>query len=100
MIDQVRTWRDLRAGPNVKRVTLDEFVNDPLGEKARLANIASLNDALKSEIYENRRSQHVAMGYCVDAGLDPKDDDVLADTTRTVIENPFERDLRYQKLFQ
>ena len=98
VVNQVRTWRDQRAGPNSKRVTLEEFVKDPLGEKQRLANIANLNAALKSEIYENRLSQHRAMGYCVDSGLEPKDED--APPAETAPDNPFERDQRYQQLFK
>eukprot|EP00353_Schmidingerella_taraikaensis_P015406 CAMPEP_0185605870 /NCGR_PEP_ID=MMETSP0436-20130131/4369_1 /TAXON_ID=626734 ORGANISM="Favella taraikaensis, Strain Fe Narragansett Bay" /NCGR_SAMPLE_ID=MMETSP0436 /ASSEMBLY_ACC=CAM_ASM_000390 /LENGTH=120 /DNA_ID=CAMNT_0028237229 /DNA_START=626 /DNA_END=984 /DNA_ORIENTATION=- len=75
VIEQVRNWNDQRKGTNSRRVTMEEFVNDPLGEKQRLANIANLNDALKSEIYENRISQHRAMGHCIDSGLEAREEE-------------------------
>ena len=31
---------------------MEEFVNDPLGDKLRIANIKSLNDAVKNESYQ------------------------------------------------
>ena len=49
---------------------MEDFVKDPLGEKTKLANIKSLADALRTEVYENKISKERAKGFCKDIGLD------------------------------
>ena len=49
---------------------MEDFVKDPLGEKTKLANIQSLADALRSEVYENKISKERAKDFCKDIGLD------------------------------
>ena len=51
---------------------MEDFVQDPLGDKVKLANIQSLNDALRSDVYENKISKEHAKEFCLDIGLDAK----------------------------
>ena len=62
VIDQVKKWRDYRSGDKSRLFSIEEFANDPFGEKKRTQAIADVNEALKREIYENRISQHKAKG--------------------------------------
>lgn len=68
VIDSVRKWTDQRDGLG-KRQTLDEFVNDPLGEKKKHQNISALNDALKNELYEHKLSKVRAREFSSDIGV-------------------------------
>ena len=52
------------------RPTIKEFANDPLGDKKRKADIESLNDALKSEIYAHKLNKERAKDFCQRVGLD------------------------------
>ena len=70
VIDSVRNWRNARGGQFGTRKTIEEFVNDPLGEKKMLKNIENLNGELKSEIYANRISRAKAKNFALEIGLD------------------------------
>lgn len=89
-----------------KRVPLEDFVKDPLGKQLRLANIANLNDELKSEIYENRLSKHRAKIHATETGLHKEQLDVkFPQTQKTVkkaglVNNPLNSDERFKQLFK
>lgn len=51
--DSLAQWNDQQPGALAKRQTLQEFADDPLGEKRKLQNIADLNNALKNEVFDN-----------------------------------------------
>ena len=51
-------------------MTLDEFSNDPLGEKRMLQNIESLNNALRTEVFDNLMYKQKARAFSKDVGID------------------------------
>ena len=70
VIDQLASWNDQQPGAYAKRQTLEEFANDPLGEKRKMLNIQTLNNALKTEVYEHKISKEKAKNFCKQIGLD------------------------------
>ena len=72
---------------------MEEFSNDPLGEKQKLKNIENLNGSLRGEVYENKLNIERAKIFCQDIGLN-------AEEKKFGRQNELAQDKRFTRLFQ
>ena len=85
-------WKDAQPGALQDKMTLEEFSNDPLGENKRMEKIRTLNNSLKSEIFDYKMSKDRAKKFAHEIGIN-------AEKEQFGRNNEFESDERFKQLY-